>query len=113
MSTTIANKQAASAVLGRLFWMMVGPFILGIFAISITERRDGWFSPLDGLYFVVLGGILLGRWLEFRSGRPLTATGEPATVAHLRRYALVLSLLGVAVWVVANLVGNRAIGLAG
>jgi hypothetical protein len=107
------DNQAASAILGRLFWMMLGPFFLVIVAISTAERRDGWFSPADGLYFAVLGGMLLGRWLEFRSGQPLTATGVPATVAHLRRYALVLSVLGVAAWVVANLVRNRAIGLAG
>jgi hypothetical protein len=113
MTTTTAGKPATSAVLGRLFWMMLGPFALAITAFSITERRDGWCSPLDGIYFVVLGGVFLGRWLEFRSGRPLTAAGEPATPAHLRRYALVLGLVGLGVWVVANLVGNRAIGLTG
>jgi hypothetical protein len=113
MSTSTAGGQTASAVFGRLFWMMVGPFMLAIFAISIIRRTDGWFSPLAGLYFLALGGMLLGRWLEFRSGQPLTAMGTPATAAHLRRYALVLSLLGIAGWVLANLIGNRALDLAG
>jgi hypothetical protein len=100
---------SAPAVFGRLSWMIVGPFALAIFVISITERRDGWFSPLDLIYFLVLGGMLLGRWTEFRYGRPLTATGESATLAHLRRYALALSTLGFGIWVAANLVGNQAI----
>ena len=113
MSTTTANGQMASAVFGRLFWMMVGPFILGVCAIRITGRTDGWFSPLDGLYFLALGGMLLGRCLEFRSGRPLTAMGTPATAAQLRRNAPVLSLLGITVWILANLIGNRALDLAG
>ena len=100
---------SAPALFGRLSWMFVGPFALAIFAISITERRDGWFSALDLIYFVVLGGMLLGRWTEFRYSRPMTATGESASVEHLRRYALVLSTLGLGIWVAANLVGNQAI----
>ena len=103
--------SSAPAVVGRLSWMIVGPFALAIVGISITERHDGWFSPLDLVFFVVLGGMLLGRWLEFRYSRPLTATGEPATVAHLRRYALVLGILGLVAWLAANLVGNQAFRL--
>jgi hypothetical protein len=102
---------SAPAFFGRLSWMIVGPFAMAIFAISITERRDGWFSPLDLIYFLVLGGMLLGRWTEFRYTRPMTATGEPATAAHLRRYTVVLSTLGLGIWVAANLVGNQAIRL--
>jgi hypothetical protein len=93
--------------------MFVGPFALAISAISITERRDGWFGPLDWIYFLVLGGMLLGRWTEFRYSRPLTATGEPATAAHLRRYTLVLCILSLGAWVAANLVGNQAIHILG
>jgi hypothetical protein len=100
---------SAPAAFGRLSWMIVGPLALAIFAISITKRRDGWFSPLDLIYFVVLGGMLVGRWTEFRYAQPMTATGEPATAAHLRRYTLVISTLGLGIWFAANLVGNQAI----
>src|SRR5262245_15897377 len=110
------STQALSstpAFFGRLAWMIVGPFALAIVAISISERRDGWLSPLDFLFFGVLGGMLLGRWLEFRYSRPLTAMGEPATVADLRRYALVLGIIGLVAWLAANLVGNQAYRLFG
>ena len=73
--------SSTPALFGRLAWMIVGPFALAVIALSIAERRDGWASPLDLLYFAVLGGMLLGRWLEFRHSQPLTAMGEPATVA--------------------------------
>jgi hypothetical protein len=100
---------SAPAFFGRLSWMIVGPFALAIFAISIFARRDGWFSVLDLIYFVVLGGMLLGRWTEFRYAQPMTAAGEPATAAHLFRYTWVLSTLGLGIWVAANLVGNQTI----
>src|SRR5262249_38959877 len=104
---------SAPAFLGRLSWMIVGPLALAICAVSITERHDGWFSPLDLIYFLVLGGMLLGRWTEFQYSRPLTATGEHATAAHLHRYVLGLSALGLGIWVAANLVGNQAIRILG
>ena len=104
---------SAPAFFGRLSWMIVGPFALAICAFSITERRDGWFSALDLIYFLVLSGMVLGRWTEFQCGRPLTASGEPATAAHLRRYIAGLSTLGLGIWIAANLVGNQAIALLG
>jgi hypothetical protein len=100
---------SAPAIVGRLTWMIVGPFALAIFGVGIAERRDGWFSPLDLVYFLVLGGMVLGRRTEFLYSEPLSATGEPTTVAHLRRYTVMLSTLGFGIWVAANLVGNQAI----
>ena len=61
---------SAPAVFCRLSWMIVGPFALAIFAISIIERRDGWFSPLDMIYFLILGGMLLGAGPSFGTHGP-------------------------------------------
>jgi hypothetical protein len=91
------------ALLGRLVWIMVGPITLFLLAISIVDRRGGWLSLTSLAYFPVLGGTVLGRWLEFRVGHPMTATGEPATTEHLRRYALAATALALAGWVVAHL----------
>ncbi len=110
---TTRTMTSFPAFVGRVFWMMVGPFALATLAMSIARRADGWFRPSDLLYFVVLAGMLIGRWTEFRYSLPMTASGEPATAEHLRRYALGLGLLGLGVWVVANLIGNRAIGIIG
>ena len=110
------STQALSstpAFFGRLAWMIVGPFALAIAAVGSIERRDGWFGALDWIYFVVLGGMLLGRCLEFQYSRPLTATGEPASDHHLRRYAVVLGILGIVAWVAANLIGNQALRILG
>jgi hypothetical protein len=110
---TTRTLTSFPAFVGRLCWMIVGPFALAFCAVGIAGRRDGWLSPSDLLYFFVLAGMLVGRWTEFRLGPPLTATGEPATAEDLRRYTVALGLIGLAIWVVANLVGNRGLGLAG
>ena len=74
------------AFAGRLFWMFVGPFVLATLAIRIAGQADGWLSLSDLFYFVVLSGMLIGRWTEFRFSLPMTATGEPATPSRRLRW---------------------------
>lgn len=110
---TARAMTSLPAVAGRLFWIFVGPFVLAVCAVGIAGRRDGWLGPSDLFYFVVLAGMYLGRWMEFRTGDALTATGEPATALDLRRYACGLGLIGLVVWVAANIIGNRGGGPLG
>jgi hypothetical protein len=123
------RTMTAPAIFATLLWMMVGPITLFLLALAIAVQRGGWFTFLSLIYFPVLGGTMLGRWLEFRCGFPMTAEGEPATTEHLRhrdqaqgmdlhlaegepattehlrRYLLAAATLGLAVWIVANLSG--------
>lgn len=87
--------------------MMIGPAILFLLALTIARDSSGWFTRKDIAFLAVLGGMILGRFLEFRGGDPRTADGQPATREHLRRYALAILPIGLAVWAVANLIGNR------
>jgi hypothetical protein len=96
-----------AALFGRIFWMIVGPIGLAVLALRILQERTGWFTVTDMAYFLVLGGMLLGRWVEFRSGGARTGMGEPATSDDLRRYLMGASLLGLGLWALANLVGNH------
>ena len=50
--------------------------------------------------------MLLGRWVEFRSGGARTADGEPAMPGHLRRYLFWTTIIGLTIWVAAGLIGN-------
>jgi|GEM_PF-7108197 len=54
--------------------------------------------------------MILGRWVEFRSGTATTATGEPATVEHARRYTRVVVPTAACVWIAANVLGNHVLG---
>jgi hypothetical protein len=92
-------------VLGRLMWMFIGPLTLLVLTFTIVRTGQSWLTGVDIAYLIILGCMLLGRWLEFQGGNPQTATGEPASQAHLRRYLLVASLTGLAVWAAANVVG--------
>jgi hypothetical protein len=104
-----SNTTSLIPVFGRLFWMFIGPLGLVLTIYFIATSGTGWTTRADLLYFVVLGGMILGKWLEFRGGSPETSTGEPATVADLRRYILTVVIAGPAVWVVVNILGNHVL----
>jgi hypothetical protein len=75
-----------SAVLGRVFWMMFGPLSLALTLYFIVSSGTGWRTFADLLYFLILGGMIFGRYLEVRGGNPMKSDGDPATPADLRRY---------------------------
>jgi len=102
-----APVTSLSVVLGRVFWMMVGPLALVLTIYSMLTSGAGWRTLADLLYFAILGGMILGRWLEYRGGNPQTSAGDPLTPAGLRRYILSIIILGPIVWVLANWVGNH------
>jgi hypothetical protein len=101
---TEAPTTPKAAVLGRLTWMLFGPFVLMLTLIPLCVRGRGAFTAADFAYFGALGAMLIGRCVEFSSGHALTGAGEPATREHLRRYLLSASGIGVAVWLTITLI---------
>jgi len=102
-----APITSIKVIFARLFWMLLGPVFLAISLYHIATAGTGWATFADLLYFIILGGMILGRWVEFRGGNPRTTTGEPATPADLRRYVLAVAVGGPVCWVLANLIGNH------
>jgi hypothetical protein len=105
-----SNPQSSIVVLfTRVFWMMIGPFLLILLTFTIVNMGTGWLTAADVGFFVVLGAIIVSRWFEFLGGHPQTATGEPATFAHFRRFLVGTVLIGVSIWVIANVLGNHVL----
>ena len=100
-----------SSALARLFWMAVGPAILAVLAVIIVSQASGWFTLSNLAFLAVLAGMIFARWREFQGNNPRTSTGDPATPTDLHRYMLLTTLIGLCVWLTANLL--RTYGTAG
>ena len=99
------------SVLGaRLTWTFFGPTALLFTTYGIIANRTGWLTGLDAFFGIVVGLMLLGRWVDHRSGSSTTLTGEPATDVQFRRYMTTLTPLGAGLWIVANALGNHVLG---
>lgn len=98
----MATKQAASLVevMARVFWILVGPGTLSILAIRIADNHQGWFTWRSIAFFIVLFCVAFARWMD-----PLDSNGEPAAPGQFGKYLAVTFGLGLAGWVLANLLG--------
>lgn len=101
------STNSGTAFFARMTWMIAGPAALLFAGVAIMTNWGGWLTAADYVFFVVLGLMMLGRWLEFRSGQARTAYGEPVTASDVRRYVVLAPVVGLGVWVVANLIGAR------
>jgi len=107
VDTGTSGPGSLTVVIGRLVWMLVGPMVLAAITYNIVTRGVGWLTVWDATYGIVVLLTIAGRWVEMRSGSALTATGEPATIEHFKRYLVILLVVAAVVWVVANALGNH------
>jgi hypothetical protein len=101
------DGPTSGSCLPRLIWFMVGPMVLLVLTLLITEKRGGWTGPASLAFLVVLAVTILAWWLDLRGGDARTAEGKPATAAHILRFTIAASLIGIVVWCLANLIGSR------
>jgi hypothetical protein len=101
---------SAGILLCRLIWMLLGPLFLGLIAYRTVRQADGWFTGTDIAYAGILVAMIVGRWLEMRSGTAMTATGEPATMAQFKRYVVILLIVAALAWIIVKAVGNHVLG---
>jgi len=103
-----AGGITSLSVLGaRLTWVILGPIALALLAVGIVQRGNGWLTGLDGLFGLVVGLMILGRWVEQRSGAATTLTGQPATLDQCKRYTVILLVVAAVTWITANIIGNH------
>lgn len=79
-------------LLGRLLWVLVGPLGLLAGTLWIIQKGEGWLTAADLAYFLALGAMIVGRWLEHQG--------------DITRYTLRLCVGGLVLWAAANAVGN-------
>lgn len=90
----------------HLFWIFFGPVVMALLLVSITMRWTFDLSTTDFAYFLVATAVFACRWIDQRSGQATTGTGELATWADFRRYAIRLPPVAVGMWVGAKLLAG-------
>ena len=91
----------------RVWWMAVGNAVFLFSALYLAMAGRGWrLSVLDIVFWAAVVSLLFARFLDVSWYRGATSTGEPATMAHWRRYAVRLLVISVALWVGAHFVSR-------
>ena len=100
--TPSAKPRRASGCLVRIAWMIAGNAALAILAVHISGRRDLSWRAVDTAFWAIAAALVLLRWVDVRYLAGETATGDPATPAHWRRYAWLLPLVALLAWGAAH-----------
>ena len=90
----------------RIFWMLIGNAILLACAYGIVQHRSSLLSIADALYWTIVGSLLAARYIDIRYLYGLTAEGDPASMAHWRRYARVLGVVSTGLWLVVHAIAH-------
>ncbi len=102
------DHQAAGdgclALVARMFWMAFGNAALVLLAVMILQRNA--FSRLDLAFWALAAALIVIRYLDITRLNGLTANGEPASLAHWRRYAALVLVVSTAIWLLAHAGGR-------
>ena len=105
-----SHRQAQASGMGailRLWWMFLGNAVFLFSGLYIAVGGRGWrLSLVDVVFWAATVSLLFARFLDISWYRGSTSTGEPTTMAHWRRYAVLLLVISVALWVGAHFVSR-------
>jgi len=89
----------------RITWLMWGNIALFACAALVAYgTAQGW---ADLLFLLVTGGLIAVRYVDITRFSGETSDGEPATVAHWRRYTVKVMLASATLWIMARLAASR------
>ena len=97
--------DSPSGCLIRLFWMIVGNALLIFCVMAIAQDTSGLFTPVDALFWVLVGSLMVARYVDIRYFNGLTSDSDPATMADFRRYAVLLGFIAMGLWIGAHVFG--------
>ena len=99
MSTESVKYDPPAGCLLRMFWMIIGNSLLFICAVYVLHYQIRFISTVDLVYWMTILAMLAARYVDIRRFGGTTATGEPATPAHWRRYAVWLLVGALIIWI--------------
>mgnify|MGYP001575085578 CR=1 FL=1 len=99
----IDKQSGILALLVRPFWMFFGNFILMVCAANIFMGESGSSRTSDIIFWCAVVAMIIVRFLDIKFLDGQTTTGKPATLAHWRKYAIVLAVISAAIWTAAHL----------
>lgn len=90
------EKTGCLSAILRATWMAFGNLALFFCAIFAARRTAP--STLDYLYVAIVVALISIRYLDIARFHGQTTDGDPATMAHWRRYVLGLIPISAGLW---------------
>lgn len=95
-------KPTAGGCLLRLTWFFLGNLVLLFSFIGMLQHRGSFLSAWDAVFWAGVAVLIPVRYLDIARFHGETVSGQPATLAHWRRYAILLPLAAALAWAAAH-----------
>jgi hypothetical protein len=105
LNTSDQAPAQAGCVL-RLFWMLVGNAIVYGSLAYVALNKLAFPGVLDIVVWLTVVLTIVARRVDIIRWQGTTASGEPATLEHWRRYAATVVVAAAAASVVAHMIGR-------
>jgi len=99
---TADAQSSAAGILARLWWMLLGNAVLAFCIIFIFQHKGVFLHAADGVFWIGVASLVLVRYLDVRFLNGSTAVGEPASMRHWARYAVLLVIVCTVFWALAH-----------
>ena len=86
----------------RTLWLMLGNMGLAVIAIFIIMNHLPLFSLYDLLFWVVVVLLIIVRYVDIAYLHGGDQYGDPATMKHWRKYAVLLPAISLVMWAIAH-----------
>lgn len=84
----------------RLIWMGLG--YVALFLCWALVAKGTAPVVMDIIFFVVVVALIVVRYVDITMFKGQTTEGKPATLAHWRRYAVLMAVISAGLWVFAR-----------
>lgn len=103
MAQTPVPQDSHAGCFVHLFWMFGGGAILLLCVFYVFDHSVRGLTLIDLGYWLTVIAMVAARWVDIRTFHGDTATGEPATLSHWRKYSVNLVIVALAVWIIIHL----------
>ena len=97
-----ARQAGGLGCLIRLAWMLIGTIALMFSLRGVWISRHSGITWHDYIFWLVIVMMVALRYVDITWMGGQTVKGDPATRAHWRRFALILLLGGLVLWLVVH-----------
>ena len=107
MADQSQSPTGSSGCLIRSLWMFGGNGLLAYLIFYVTHNPSRSAVITGFVYAGTVIAMIVVRYVDIRFLNGETAAGEPATIAHWRKYSTVLIVVALVLWIAACVIARN------
>ncbi len=90
----------------HVFWTLIGNVIAFFTLVVILRHKGEIFYAADIVFWCTIAILILARFIDIKIWGGTTDKGEYVTMAHWRKYTIVLLICSTALWILTHSINH-------